>query len=280
MSISTLETKINRLTGEIDRLQKDFSKLIKDESTCNSAISKAMSSIQRTKNSTTIASNQRTIDSNNKKLAGITSKKADVLKKIATINTDLSKAKVDLSKETAREQKKLQANQKKELQKIYDDQKRNLAAFSSQPAPFDLPPDEQDKKYDIFISHASDDKEDFVVKLTDELKLRNINIWYDSDSIVWGASIRESIDKGLRNSKFGLVVISPSYINKYWTQYELNGILKKESRTGKQNILPIWHKITADEVQDYSYALADKLAFNTAINTVHEIANAIDSMLK
>ena len=279
MSVSILQSKIKRLSGEIDRLQKDLSKLIKDEADCNKAVSRAMNNINRTKNISTVQSNQRTVESNNKKIAGIIGKKADIQKKISSKNIELSKAGLDLEKESAKEQKKLLLKQQKELQQIHVQQKGALSLISTD-YPNDVTLTDPEKEYDIFISHASEDKGDFVNKLTDELKRREINIWYDSESIGWGASIRQSIDLGLRNSKYGIVVISPKYIEKYWTQYELDGFLKKESSMGKQTVLPIWHKITADEVQNYSYSLADKLAFNTAINTVAEIADAVDSLVK
>lgn len=65
--------------------------------------------------------------------------------------------------------------------------------------------------YDLFISHATEDKKDFVRPLVESLKKNNIEVWYDEISLNVGDSLRESIDKGLSKSRFGLVVLSPSF---------------------------------------------------------------------
>ena len=93
-----------------------------------------------------------------------------------------------------------------------------------------------------------------------------------------GDSLRRKIDKGLANSKFGIVVISKSFIKKGWTNYELDGIITK-AVSGEQIIHPIWHNITKKEVIEFSPSLADKLARNTAINTVDEIADEIAELI-
>ena len=89
-----------------------------------------------------------------------------------------------------------------------------------------------------------------------------------------GDSLRRKINKGLTNSRWGIVVLSKNFIRKGWTNYELDGIITK-SVSGEQIILPIWHNITKQEVIDYSPSLADKLARNTAIYTIEEIAEEI-----
>lgn len=94
-----------------------------------------------------------------------------------------------------------------------------------------------------------------------------------------GDSLRRKIDKGLANSRFGIVVVSRDFIKKGWTNYELDGIITK-AVSGEQIILPIWHNITKKEVIDYSPSLADKLARNTAIDTVEDIAKEIADVIK
>lgn len=62
--------------------------------------------------------------------------------------------------------------------------------------------------YDVFICHASEDKEDFVRPLAEALRQENVEVWYDEFTLRLGDSIRRSIDKGLKQSRFGLVVLS------------------------------------------------------------------------
>jgi hypothetical protein len=125
--------------------------------------------------------------------------------------------------------------------------------------------------YDLFVSHATEDKDDIVRPLVDSLRELGLRVWYDEVELTIGDSLRQSIDAGLANSRFGIVIISPSFLKKRWTTYELDSLVAREIESGKV-ILPIWHKITKDEVLQYSPKLADKVALHTATNTIADIA--------
>jgi phosphoribosylaminoimidazole carboxylase (NCAIR synthetase) len=94
-----------------------------------------------------------------------------------------------------------------------------------------------------------------------------------------GDSLRQKIDKGLANSRVGLVVLSPSFIDKGWTNYELDGIVTR-AVSGEQILLPIWHNITKQQVVDFSPSLADKVARSTATHTTEEIASEIAELIQ
>lgn len=131
--------------------------------------------------------------------------------------------------------------------------------------------------WDLFISHASEDKEDLVRPLADELVKYGVEVWYDEFSLGLGDSLTASIDKGLINSKFGLIIISPAFFQKRWTEYELRSLLTKEINGGKV-ILPIWHNVTADFVASQSLFLADKKAITSELGVetlAYEIVKAI-----
>jgi hypothetical protein len=113
--------------------------------------------------------------------------------------------------------------------------------------------------WDAFISHASEDKEDFVRALAAKLREEGLRIWYDEFTLTVGDSLRRSIDRGLANSRFGIVVISRSFLQKEWPQKELDGLVAREIG-GVKVILPVWHNISAAEVLSYSPLLADRLA--------------------
>ena len=134
------------------------------------------------------------------------------------------------------------------------------------------------REYDVFVSHASEDKNTVARPLAERLRQLGLKVWFDEFELKIGDSLRRKIDKGLANSKFGVVVLSKSFIKKGWANYELDGIITK-SVSGQQVVLPIWHDITKQEVVDYSPSLADKLARNTAINTIEEIAEEINEVI-
>ena len=114
-------------------------------------------------------------------------------------------------------------------------------------------------KYDVFISHASEDKADFVQALAQALDESGLSVWYDEFSLHLGDSLRESIGKGLSQSSFGIVVLSPNFFRKKWPIRELSALISREDAEEKV-ILPIWHRITKDEVLDSFPLMADKLA--------------------
>ena len=136
-----------------------------------------------------------------------------------------------------------------------------------------------EKEYDVFISHASEDKDEVVRPLAHALKDRGLTVWFDEFELKIGDSLRRKIDKGLANSKFGIVVLSKTFFKKGWANYELDGIITK-AVTGEQVVLPIWHNLTKQEVIDFSPSLADKLARNTSSYTVEEIADEISEVIR
>lgn len=141
----------------------------------------------------------------------------------------------------------------------------------------DQPPgvtDEPHREHDVFISHASEDKDDVVRPLAHALRDGGLDVWFDEFELKIGDSLRRKIDKGLANSRFGVIVLSESFFTKGWTNYELDGLVTR-AVTQEQVLLPIWHNITKAQVIEYSPSLADKLARNTAMHTVEEIATEI-----
>ena len=139
--------------------------------------------------------------------------------------------------------------------------------------------DKSSEEYDVFVSHAWEDKADFVDELVDEMRKVDLKVWYDTNKLKWGDSMREKIDNGLRKSKYGIVVLSPNYIaeNKYWTKAELNGLFQMETINGK-TILPIWHNLTKKQVTEYSPIIADRKAMTTADYTASEMAETLKEL--
>lgn len=135
------------------------------------------------------------------------------------------------------------------------------------------------REYDVFISHASEDKDAIVRSLANALLGEGLSVWYDEFTLRIGDSLRQKIDKGLAKSRVGLVVLSPSFINKGWTNYELDGIVTR-TVSGEQILLPIWHNITKQQVVDFSPSIADKVARSTANYTVTEIAGEIAELIR
>lgn len=155
-------------------------------------------------------------------------------------------------------------------------------AAAEYPGADDVPPvAPAAKDYDVFISHASEDKDAIVRELAGALDSEGLVVWYDEFELRIGASLRRSIDQGLANTRFGVVVLSNAFFKRGWPNYELDGLVTREMASGGQQlILPIWHNVTKDEVIRYSPSLADKLALRTGDSTVSEIAAEIASVIR
>lgn len=135
------------------------------------------------------------------------------------------------------------------------------------------------KKYDVFISHASEDKDSVVRPLAHHLRECGLAVWYDEFELHVGDSLRRKIDAGIANARFGIVVLSKPFFAKGWPAYELDGLVTM-SVSGRQVLLPLWHEISKDEVISASPSLADKVALRTADYTIDEIAEEIASVVR
>jgi hypothetical protein len=132
--------------------------------------------------------------------------------------------------------------------------------------------DNRGKTWDAFVSHAVEDQESFVRELAAMLTRLGLSIWYAESALQIGDSLSASISKGLANSRYGIVVISPQFIAKKWTNWELAGLVIRPNSEEQNVILPIWHKVTKEEVMAFSLPLVDLWAIDTATQNADEIA--------
>lgn len=183
----------------------------------------------------------------------------------------MGKKKVELAKKQA----ELQKEQNRAFQQMTKKQNAALDSqrqFISQLESVTMEETIMEKEYDFFISHAYEDKEAIAEPLADALIQKGARVWLDKFAMSVGDSLRQSIDNGLSNSKYGIVILSEIYFKKFWTGKELNGLFAKQE-DGKKVILPIWHNVSKDVVKQYSPILADMLALKTADFTIEELAD-------
>lgn len=126
-------------------------------------------------------------------------------------------------------------------------------------------------EYDVFVSHASEDKEAFVKPLVAALNALGLKVWYDELTLRLGDKLTANIHRGLASSTHGVVVLSPAFFLKKWTEIELNSLVAKAVVEDRSVILPVWHNVTRDEVAEYSETLADIIAVSSR-EDVHKTA--------
>ncbi len=299
MSISTISNSITRIQKEIADFHHKASLETKKEVDCNNRIIQIESSITKNTSLSTLKSKSTEIQRKQSEISKIQVKKADLYKKISDKDGKLLKLKQDLAKEEEKERKKQIVNEEKERKKLLDLEKRQQKeqlVFQKQLQReiqntnkmsieinhkyenTDINKSLLSIEYDLFISHASEDKEEFVRPLADELKKLGIKVWYDEFTLKVGDSLRKSIDHGLLKSKYGTVILSSTFCSKSWTQYEFDSMITREMN-GHKMILPIWHKVTKNDVINFSPALADKVALNTSLNSIEEIAKQLSEVI-
>ena len=278
MSSEQYQRTVNSLDKEIADLEKK--KAAKDKEVAN-----LQGKINSLKKSITSHTSQSTLNS---KMRQIASCESDQVKK-SNDSAELGKKIAEKRKKRADAYLKLQKEQQKEQRKQDDINRKVQASYEAQierlqqqllQSPATIANEIlSDEEYDVFVSHAYEDKESFVDEFVEALRNQGLKVWYDTDKLKWGDSMREKIDKGLAKSRYGVVVLSPNYIaeHKYWTKAELNGLFQVETVNGK-TILPIWHNLTKKQVVEYSPIIADRKAMTTALMTPQEIAEALKEL--
>lgn len=144
--------------------------------------------------------------------------------------------------------------------------------------PIFLPTAEDTRVFDVFISHASEDKDIVARPLANALKGEGLEVWYDEFELRIGDSLRQKIDYGLAHSRTGVVIFSEDFFRKKFPAYELDGLVNMYLQ-GQQRFMPIWHEVGHTEVAAYKPSLADKLGRSTDDFTVEEIAAEIAEIL-
>lgn len=129
-------------------------------------------------------------------------------------------------------------------------------------------------KYHVFISHASEDKQEVVRPLAEGLEARGLKVWLDEVQMTLGDNLRREIDKGLAQSRYGVVVLSPDYLRKEWPLKELDSLMSLETGLHKK-ILPIWHKVNSEDIAQYSPLMAGKLAAPSSKGLNHLINEVV-----
>jgi len=219
---------------------------------------------------------QKDLTKKNEEISKLEKDKSTKSKSLA----DKQKKKLELLSKLNKEEQKERNNAKKEQKEMLTMQqhitremeKKKMQSLHSFDILRPLPIDQI--SYDVFVSHASEDKDDFVRDFVKCLQQHGLKVWYDEFTLRVGDSLRRSIDNGLKNSRYGIVVLSEAFFSKEWPQRELDGLFAREVN-GEKVVLLIWHKISKNEVLKFSPIIADMLALNTSSFTIEEIAKEI-----
>ena len=138
---------------------------------------------------------------------------------------------------------------------------------------------QEDDIYDVFLSHASEDKDDVARPLALLLQELGLRVWFDEFELRIGDNLVAKLNTGINGSRFGILILSKDFFGKNWTEHELN-TLENLAVTENRVLFPIWHNITVVELRTYRASLTNIVARNTAIHTIEEIANEIHGVIR
>ena len=310
MSLATDRSNLARINREISDLRAKEAREAKSAADAQKKIASANASARRASSPSTAKSYLSTAEREGRNLTTAQANQAKYATQAASKTQDAARLQEKIAKEEESDRKKTaaaddrrrredDARRKTEAQQ---QQRREAAAAranselqqrirdleaqvseqleaqaSSTPAFVPTAPPGEQEAYDVFISHAWEDKEDFVKELATKARDAGIKVWYDKFSLQWGDSIRQKIDAGLASSYFGIAVLSPSFFAKSWTQYELDGLLDKVAG-GTGRLLPIWHKLTKDELTKHAPSLGQVLALNTSTMSTDDIVKELKNL--
>lgn len=269
MQIASIDREINSIERSIHQIDGNISRKSKE---ANDILTK----ISREKDLKRVITFQKDLNKKNEEISKLEKDKSTKSKSLA----DKQRKKLELQSKLNKEEQKVRDKARKEQKEMLTLQQQITREMEKQKMQslhsFDVlkPQPNDPTTYDVFVSHASEDKDDFVRDFVKCLQQNGLKVWYDEFTLRVGDSLRRSIDNGLKNSRYGIVVLSEAFFSKEWPQRELDGLFAREVN-GEKVILPIWHKISKNEVMKFSPLIADLLALNTSNFTIEEIANEI-----
>lgn len=126
--------------------------------------------------------------------------------------------------------------------------------------------------YDVFISHANSDKEEYVNCLKASIDQLNVNVFYDKDTFVWGDNWKKKLLEGINAAEFAIVVISENYFGREWTEKELNDFFERQNSIGQKIILPILHNISIHQLKEHYPHIANIQAIESSKYSCDQIA--------
>lgn len=286
MPTSMYRSRVSKLQADIASLRKKLGREQDNQAKITRELTKVQRSITKRTSSSILRSKENKINRLVGELAKTQKRIADLEKRIASKTRELHVYQDRLSKAEAKESKSQRTDELRHERALTREveKRRHIEAVRERvsaefPDYEDFVEEGDQGSYSVFISHASEDKEAFVAPLAQLLSQMGFRVWYDDFVLKVGDSLRQSIDKGIANSAYGLIVLSPHFFTKGWTQRELDGLTAREIAGRKKLILPIWHGVGYEDVLRYSPTLADKVALSTEKMDLEEIAEALAEIL-
>ena len=212
MSLEQYQRNVNRLDEEIAKLEKRKAESDAKAAKERELAARSTASIRKNDSPSRVASKTKDATKHNEAATKADANSAKLQKQIASTRDKRNHA-VEVLQREQRNQTKREQQSRAAIQRTYENRIQELESKALLSTSMSVEVENSPSAtYDVFISHASEDKASFVDELVTELEKLGVRVWYDTSAISWGDSLRSSIDEGLRKSRFGIIVLSPAYI--------------------------------------------------------------------
>ena len=130
---------------------------------------------------------------------------------------------------------------------------------------------------DVFLCHAWDDRQGSAKELHDLLEASGVRVWFSEKDLGLGVPMMRAIDKGLVNSRIGIVLVTPAMLQRLPAEgvadKELSALLRRE------RLIPVAHGTTYEDLEKVSVLLASRAGLSTAEETMTEVAAKIAELV-
>lgn len=268
----TSESEVRRYRDDANKLRSDVARASSVVAAKRKKSADASIAASKSRSDSTIRMKLAEAQRATKEANDAEKKRADLEKKLADVEVKAGRAQERLERDRQVKQDRAMSDLRRRTEQAasqFGAPRRLGDAFVSSPAGRSTP------VRDVFLSHASEDKDEVARPLQVALETRGISVWFDEIQIRVGQSIRREIERGIAACRFGVVVVSPHFFAKQWTNAELDALFDKKMESGQDLVLPVWHRVSKDEVMRQSPLLAGILALNSATMTIEEMADAL-----
>lgn len=126
------------------------------------------------------------------------------------------------------------------------------------------------ERRDLFLCHAWGDREGSAKELYGHLKENGASVWFSEEDLPLGTLMIREIDKGLRNSRVGMVLVTPALL----ASLDSEGVADKELAVllSTRRVIPVLHEVEFEELNNVSPMLASHAGLNTKDSSLAEVA--------
>ena len=130
---------------------------------------------------------------------------------------------------------------------------------------------------DVFLCHAWDDRQGAAKQLHDLLEAAGVKVWFSEKDLALGVPMMRAIDKGLANSRIGLVLVTPALL----TRIPKEGVADKElsALLARNQLVPIVHNTTYEALREVSPMLASRSGLDTTDDSMAVVAQKIAELV-